>query len=133
MSFIEELKRRNVIKVAVLYGVASWLLLQVADLLFDAFGVPDWSIRLLLAFIILGFPLTLILSWVYEMTPEGIKREKDIDRDESITPETGRKINILIVVLLVMAIAAVVVDRLIPETGGPAEQPVAAATDNDVT
>jgi TolB-like protein/cytochrome c-type biogenesis protein CcmH/NrfG len=133
MSFVEELKRRNVIKVAVLYGVASWLLLQVADLLFDAFGVPDWSIRLLLAFIILGFPLTLILSWVYEMTPEGIKREKDIDRTQSITSQTGRKINILIVVLLVMAIAAVVVDRLIPETSGPREQPVAAATADKVT
>ena len=117
MSLFVELKRRNVIKVAVLYGVASWLLLQVADLLFDAFGVPDWSIRLLLAFIILGFPLTLTLSWVYEMTPEGIKREKEIDRSQSITPQTGQKINILIVVLLVLAIAAVVVDRLIPEIG----------------
>ena len=67
------------------------------------------------------------------MTPEGIKREKDIDRTQSITPETGRKINILIVVLLVMAIAAVVVDRLIPETSGPGEQPLVAATAETVT
>jgi TolB-like protein len=125
MSLFVELKRRNVIKVAALYGVASWLLLQIADLLFDAFGVPDWSIRLLLAFIILGFPLTLILSWVYEMTPEGIKREEEIDRTQSITSQTGQKINILIIVLLLLAIAAVVVDRLIPEIATTAERTVA--------
>ncbi|UCC15298.1 MAG: adenylyl cyclase, partial [Gammaproteobacteria bacterium] len=80
MSFFEELKRRNVVKVGVLYIVASWLILQVGDVLFDALDLPSTWLRLVLALLILGFPLALIFSWVYELTPEGIKREKDIDR-----------------------------------------------------
>jgi len=116
MSLFEELKRRNVVRMAMLYLVASWVILQVADVLVDALELPAvWS-RGVLAVLALGFPLALIFSWVYEMTPEGIKREKDVDRSQSVTPETGRKINILIVVLLVTAIATVAVDRLLPET-----------------
>jgi TolB-like protein/tetratricopeptide (TPR) repeat protein len=116
MSLLEELKRRNVVKVGVLYLVASWLILQVGDVLFDALGLPPTWLRLVLALLILGFPLALIFSWVFELTPEGIRREKDIDRSQSITGDTGRKINALIIVMLGLAIGAVVVDRLIPET-----------------
>jgi TolB-like protein/Tfp pilus assembly protein PilF len=116
MSFYEELNRRNVAKVAVLYIIAAWLILQVADVLFDAMELPSTWVRLVLAIIILGFPLALIFSWVYEMTPEGLKKEKDIDRSQSITPDTGRKVNVLIIVMLALAIGAVVVDRLIPES-----------------
>ncbi len=116
MSFLEELKRRNVVKVGVLYLVASWLILQVGDVLFDALGLPPTWLRLVLALLILGFPLALIFSWVFELTPEGIRRERDIDRSQSITGDTGRKINALIIVMLGLAIGAVVVDRLIPET-----------------
>ncbi len=116
MSFFAELKRRNVVRVGVLYIVASWLILQVADVLFDAMELPSTWMRLILAILILCFPLALIFAWVFEMTPEGIKRERDIDRSQSVTPQTGAKINTLIVVLLMLAIAAVVVDRLIPET-----------------
>ena len=123
MSLIEELKRRNVVRMAVLYAVASWLILQIADVLFDQLGVPDWAFRFTLGLLILGFPLALIFSWVFEITPEGIKREKQIDRSQSITHETGRKINIAIVVLLLLAIAGLVADRLIPE-----HAPAAAAT-----
>ncbi|MGD8920437.1 MAG: hypothetical protein PVH90_06405, partial [Gammaproteobacteria bacterium] len=119
MSLFEELKRRNVLRMAMLYVVASWVILQVADVLFDAMELPPTWTRLILAILILGFPLALIFSWVYEMTPEGIKREKDIDRGQSITPQTGRKISILTVVLLVVAIAIVAIDRLIPESAMP--------------
>ncbi|MDH3675093.1 MAG: hypothetical protein OES12_06335, partial [Anaerolineae bacterium] len=98
-----------------LYGIASWLILQVADVLFDALELPPSWVRLVLAVLILGFPLTLIVSWVYEMTPEGLKREEEVDRSQSVTQVTGRRINILIVGLLVLAIAAVAVDRLMPE------------------
>jgi len=115
MSFFEELKRRNVIRMAMLYLVASWVILQVADVLFDALELPSAWARGVLAVLILGFPVALVISWVYEVTPEGIKREKDVDRSQSITPQTGHKINILIVVLLVVAIATVAVDRLLPE------------------
>ena len=115
MSFFEELKRRNVIRMAMLYLVASWVILQVADVLFDALELPSAWARGVLAVLILGFPVALVISWVYEVTPEGIKREKDVDPSQSITPQTGHKINILIVVLLVVAIATVAVDRLLPE------------------
>ena len=115
MSLFDELKRRNVARMAALYVVASWLVLQVADYLFDALELPSAWDRLVLALIILGFPIALIFSWVFEMTPEGLKRESEIDRSQSVTRETGRKINVAIVVLLVLAILAVGADRLIPE------------------
>ena len=119
MSLFEELKRRNVFKVAILYVVAAWLTLQVADLLFEALELPASWLRLGLALLILGFPFAVIFSWVFEMTPEGLKREKDVDRTTSITTNTGRKINLLIAVLLTVAIGVVVIDRLIPEAPAP--------------
>jgi len=131
MSLFEELKRRNVVKVGVLYVIAAWLTLQVAELLFDALELPSTWLRLVLALLILGFPIALIFSWVFELTPEGLKREKDVDRSRSVAGETGRKINILIVVLLVLAIGTVAVDRLVPEQAVPVAQaptPATAAT-----
>jgi TolB-like protein/Tfp pilus assembly protein PilF len=124
MSFFEELKRRNVARVALLYVVASWLLLQVTDVLSSLLRVPEWAGPFVVMLLILGFVPALIFSWVYEMTPEGLKREKDVDRSQSITTQTGRKINILIVVLLVLAIATVLIDRLMPREAAVAEAPV---------
>ena len=112
MSFYEELKRRNVVKAAVLYVVASWLILQIADVLFDAMDLPSTWVRLVLAILILGLPLALIFSWVFEITPEGLQREKDVDRSQSITADTSRKVNVLIIVMLALAIAVVVMDQL---------------------
>ena len=100
MSLLSELKRRNVIRVGVFYVVAAWLILQVAELLFDVLGVPDWSLKFVLAMLLLGFPVVLIFSWVYELTPEGIRREKDVDRSTSITSATGHKLNIATVVVV---------------------------------
>ena len=116
MSFFSELNRRNVIKVMMLYLVASWLILQVTDVLIPALALPESALRLVTLLLILGFPLVLIFSWIFEMTPGGLKREKDIDRSQSIVASTGHRINTLIVVLLVAAIAVVAIDRLIPET-----------------
>ncbi|MGB5543368.1 MAG: hypothetical protein WBO15_08210, partial [Gammaproteobacteria bacterium] len=116
MSFFEELKRRNVAKVAVLYLIASWLLLQVTDVLSSLLPVPEWAGSLVVMLLALGFLPAVIFSWVYEMTPEGLKRETEIDRSQSIAGHTGRKINTLIVVLLILAITVVVVDRLMPES-----------------
>jgi len=115
MSFIGELKRRNVIRVAILYFVSSWLLLQLTDVLSSLLPVPDWTGSLVFLLLLVGLAPALIFAWVYEMTPEGIKREKDVDRSRSITPDTGRKINTVITVLLVLAIFGMVADRLIPE------------------
>lgn len=83
-------------------------------------SVPQEWLRFLIAILVLGFPLILIFSWVFEITPDGVKREKDIDRDPSITPQAGQRINTAIIVLLVVAVASVAIDRLVPEeAAGP--------------
>ncbi len=115
MSFFEELKRRNVVKVAVLYVIASWLVLQVVDVLSSLLPVPDWTGSLVFILLVAGSLPVLIFSWVYELTPEGLKRQQEVDRSRSITHETGRRINVLITVLLMLAISVVVLDRLVPE------------------
>jgi TolB-like protein/Tfp pilus assembly protein PilF len=124
MSFIQELKRRNVARVAVLYVIAAWLLLQVTDVLSSLLPVPEWTGSLVVVLLILGFFPVVIFSWVYELTPDGLKREKDVDRSRSITGETGRKINVLIVVLLIATIGVVIADRFIPRDS-PAITPAA--------
>jgi TolB-like protein/Tfp pilus assembly protein PilF len=90
-NFFAELKRRNVYKVAVAYAVVSWLLIQIATQVFPFFGIPNWAVRLVVLLLILGFPVALILSWAFEITPEGIKRAEDVEPGESITHKTGRK------------------------------------------
>ncbi len=104
MSLISELKRRNVFRVAILYGVAAWALLQVGDLLFGLLGLPAWSNKLLFAMLVLGFVPALIFSWVYELTPEGLKREHEVERNRSITAETARKLDLTVGALLIVAI-----------------------------
>src|SRR5256885_4468882 len=91
-SFFAELKRRNVYKVAVAYAVASWLLIQIATQVFPFFEIPNWAVRLVIIILIIGFPIALILSWAFEITPEGIKRESQVEADKSVTYHTGRKI-----------------------------------------
>lgn len=124
VSVIAELKRRNVVRVAVLYGLAAWVILQVADVLVPALGLPGWVMRLVALLLILGFPLVLIFSWVYELTPEGLKKQLEVDRNQSITHHTGRRINYLIGALAVLAIVVVTVERFMPR-----EVPVPAAID----
>jgi TolB-like protein/Tfp pilus assembly protein PilF len=92
MNFFAELKRRNVYKVAVAYAVVAWLLIQIATQVFPFFEIPNWAVRLVVLLLIIGFPVALILSWAYEITPEGIKFESEIDPANSITRKTGRKI-----------------------------------------
>src|ERR1700752_1898965 len=104
-DFFAELKRRNVYKVAVAYAVASWLLIQVATQVFPFFEIPNWAVRLVVLLLIAGFPVALVFSWAFEITPEGIKRESQIEADRSITHHTGRKIVALTVVLGLIAAA----------------------------
>ena len=114
MSLIQELKRRNVIRVGVLYLVAAWLLLQLTDVLSSILSVPASVGSAVVMLLMLGFIPVLIFAWVYEMTPEGLRREVDIDRQQSAAPDTGKKLNTVIVVLLVLALAGLIADRLIP-------------------
>ncbi|MEJ2521758.1 MAG: hypothetical protein P8080_02575, partial [Gammaproteobacteria bacterium] len=118
MSFFAELKRRNVIRVAVLYVVAAWLLLQVADVGMSVLDLPTWTGKLVFLLLALGFPIALIFSWIYELTPEGIKRESLVNRSASIAPETGRRLNFVTGILVVAAAGVLVADRLLPEDSG---------------
>ena len=85
-SFWAELTRRNVVRVAILYVVASWLILQVADVMFANLGVPEWAFGLVLGLLVLFFFPALIFAWDYELTPEGLKRESEVDRAQSVSP-----------------------------------------------
>jgi len=116
MSIFSELKRRNVVRVVVLYVISSWVILQAADVLSTILPVPEWTGSFVFLLLVLAFPLVVIFSWVYEITPEGIKREQDVHPDESITNETGRRLEILIGVFAAVAIIFVVADRLVPES-----------------
>ena len=102
-NFFSELKRRNVYKVAVAYAVVSWLLIQIATQVFPFFEIPNWAVQLVVLLLILGFPAALILSWAFEITPEGIKRDKNVAPNEFIARRTGRKIVAITAVLAVIA------------------------------
>lgn len=113
MSLLTELKRRNVFRVAIAYAVIAWVLAQVADLAFDNFGAPEWVGKTVLFILVLGFPLAIFFAWAFEMTPEGVKKEKDVDRSQSITNQTGRQLEFLIVGVLVVAIGWLLVDKFV--------------------
>ena len=97
MSFFEELKRRNVFRVGIAYVIIAWLILQVGDTLAPALHLPESVNTVLAFFLILGFPLAIFLAWAYELTPEGLKREHEIDRSRSITHVTARKLDFIII------------------------------------
>jgi len=126
MGLIEELKRRNVFRVGIAYVVAAWVLLQLADLVLDNIGAPSWVMQAFMLALVIGFPLVLIFAWAFEMTPEGIKREKDVDRNQSITPQTGRKLDRIIMAFLVIAVAVLLFDRF--REPAPATEPAAKET-----
>ncbi len=123
-NFFAELKRRNVYKVAVAYAVVSWLLIQVATQVFPFFEVPNWAVRLVVLLLILGFPAALIFSWAFEITPEGIKRESEIEADKSIVHNTGRKLVAVTAVLGIFAAGLFVFHLVRPKMSAPGEAPL---------
>jgi TolB-like protein len=104
MGFAAELKRRNVFKVGIGYVVAAWLLLQVVDVVVPLLSLPDWVGRFFFLLLAVGFPIALIFAWAFELTPEGLRKEKDVKREESISHVTGRKLDFAIIALLVVAV-----------------------------
>ena len=126
--FWGELKRRNVVRVAIAYAVISWLLLQVADVILDNIEAPTWVFQAILLLLVIGFPVAIIFAWAFELTPEGLKKEKDVDRSESITHVTGRKLDYLIIAVLVLALGYFVVDKFALEPSQQAAETVNAET-----
>ena len=104
MSLFAELKRRNVVRVGLAYAVIGWFLAQVAEFAFENFGAPEWVLKTFVVVLLLGLPLALFFAWAFEITPDGVKREKDVDRSQSIARSTGRKLNFVITGALVLAL-----------------------------
>ena len=110
-NLFTELKRRNVFRVAAAYAAIGWLLAEIGGLLFATFEAPGWVMKVYTTLIILGFPLALFLAWAFELTPEGIKREHEVDRSESIVHKTGQKLNNVIIAAIAIAVAFLLFDR----------------------
>jgi TolB-like protein/Tfp pilus assembly protein PilF len=113
-KFFAELKRRNVYKVAIVYAVVAWLLMQIASQIFPFFEIPNWAVRLVVLLLIIGFPVALILAWAFELTPEGIKRTEDVDLSKSVRRKTGRKLDFFIIAVLLLVISILLFQRLHP-------------------
>jgi TolB-like protein/Tfp pilus assembly protein PilF len=105
MSLFSELKRRNVFRVGIAYAVVAWLVMQFADVVLNNITAPDWVFQAIMLLLAIGFPIVLVFAWAFEMTPEGLKKEKDIDRSQSIAPRTGRTLDRAIIVFLLLALA----------------------------
>ena len=111
MSLFNELKRRNVFRVGIAYVVVAWLVLQVADVILNNVQAPGWVFHVILLLLGIGLLLALVFAWAFEMTPQGLKRESEIDRSQSITPETGKKLNHLIMTLMALALGYFIYDK----------------------
>ncbi len=104
-GFLSELRRRNVVKVGIAYAVVGWILIEVGSVLIPTFGAPEWIFKIFALLVVLGFPLAVIFAWAFELTPEGLKREHEVDRSQSITAKTGRKLDFGIIGLLAVALS----------------------------
>ncbi|MDH3273978.1 MAG: tetratricopeptide repeat protein [Gammaproteobacteria bacterium] len=123
MGLVSELRRRNVLRMAVLYAVAAWLIMQVAEVVIGLANLPEWIGPTILGLLAVGFPIALILSWFYELTPEGMKLEKDVDAAESITHITGRRLDFVVISMLCAAVVLFAYDKW--WTSPPPEQSIA--------
>jgi TolB-like protein len=133
VSLFSELQRRNVFRVTVAYVVLAWLLAQVADLVLDNISAPDWVIQTILLVLLLGLAPVVFFSWAYEVTPDGIKRESDVDRSDSITHVTSRKLDRTITFVLVLAVAYFAADKFLLSPAQPDTTLVTATTsDNSI-
>ncbi len=111
MSFVQELKRRNVFRVAVAYTIAAWVLLQIIDVVIPIIEAPEWVSKAMLLMIVIGFPVAVLFAWAFELTPDGLKFERDVDRSQSISPNTGRKLDRTIIAILVVAVVLFTIDK----------------------
>lgn len=132
MSLLAELKRRNVIRVGVAYCAAGWVIAQLAEFAFENFGTPEWVLKTVVTLLVLGLPLALIFAWAFELTPAGIRRERDVPEGESITPRTGQMLDRLIIGVLAVAVAWFAWDKFGGAEPGPVAGQEAAADSADI-
>jgi len=130
VSLFEELKRRNVFRVGIAYAITSWLLLQLSDILVPLLNLPESAQRLILLLLVIGFIPALIFAWAFELTPDGIRKEKDVDRKKSTTTQTGRRMDRNIIIAMALALAYFAYDKfLAEETNSPPPSTVSIATE----
>lgn len=111
-AFIDELKRRNVFRVATAYAIAGWLIIQVFATIAPQLGFPDWIAPLVTTLVLIGFPLALIFAWAFELTPEGIQKSNDVEITESVTASTGKTLNRIIISVLSVALIFLLTERI---------------------
>ncbi|MEQ8579216.1 MAG: tetratricopeptide repeat protein [Balneola sp.] len=111
-NLIAELKRRNVFRVATAYAIAGWLIIQICATTFPFLNLPEWIITAVIIFVLIGFPLSIIFAWAFELTPEGLKKSQEVDITESVTNRTGKKLNGIIITVLSMAVVFLLVERV---------------------
>lgn len=111
-KFVEELKRRNVFKVATAYAIAGWIIIQVTDTVFPRLGFPDWTITLIIIMVLIGLPISLIIAWAFELTPDGLQKSDEVDITESVTSSTGKKLNGIIIASLGVLVVLLLSERI---------------------
>src|SRR6201993_4708881 len=131
-SFFSELKRRNVYKVAVAYAVVAWLTIQAASIFLPAFNAPQWAMQVVILILVIGFPIALVFSWAFEITPEGIKLESEIAPNKSIARRTGRKIVAVTIALAVVAAGLFIYQLVRSKSSTPASTPSAIITNKSI-
>jgi hypothetical protein len=112
LSFFEELKRRNVFKVGIVYGITAWVIAQMAGLAADSFLAPGWVMKMLISILMLGFPVALLMAWAYELTPQGLQRESNAIKEQPTSKANG-KINRAIIIALIVTLAYIAYDKLV--------------------
>jgi len=132
-NFFAELQRRNVVRMAGLYLVGAWLLTQVASTVLPMFGAPDWLPRSIVILLTIGFVPALIFSWIFEMTPQGLKRDANVRPEESIAPQTARRMDRMIIAVLVLALAYFAVDKFVLAPRRVEAKPPPALVPNEAT
>ena len=112
-TFFSELRRRNVLRVAIAYGIVAWFLIEVTATVFPVLSLPGWTVTLVTVLLLVGYPVALLFAWAFELTPEGIKQEKEVDRSKSIRLQTGKRLNRLIIVVLTLALGYFAFDKFV--------------------
>ncbi|MEO7168730.1 MAG: hypothetical protein ABI016_17065, partial [Chthoniobacterales bacterium] len=112
-NFFTELKRRNVLRAAAFYAASAWLLVQVATQVFPFFHVAEGVVRAIVVAACIGFPFAMLFSWFYEWTPQGIQRESEVAPNESVTRQTGKKLDRWIIAILILAVVLLLTDKLV--------------------
>jgi len=132
MNLFDELKYRNVFKVAAAYAVIGWLTVQIADVVTESFAAPDWVMKVLIVFLVLGLPVALFLAWAFELTPDGVKRARDLPPDMPKDPRSGRLLNRVTIATLIVIIAWLGWDKLQRPGVEPATEAPAAVADKSI-